>query len=108
MGSPSHRGPRRETETNALGEKTLLAGAQSYRPDSAFADAIAPKPRSESSVAAYVPRGTTGTGFASVFGCPTWAGRPISKWCAYGYWNADGTELTVTRVDVKRRAVWLK
>jgi len=33
---------------------------------------------------------------------PTWAGRPVSKWCRYGYWNEDGTELTVTRSDVKR------
>lgn len=39
---------------------------------------------------------------ARLQGVTTWGGRPISKWCRYGYWNEDGTELTVTRVDVKR------
>jgi len=40
--------------------------------------------------------------------CPTWGQRPISKWCRWGYWNETGTHLTVTGIDVKRRAVWLK
>jgi len=30
--------------------------------------------------------------------CPTWSGRPISKWCRYGLWSEDGAELTVTLV----------
>ena len=28
----------------------------------------------------------------------TWAGRPVSKWCRWGYWEPDGSALNVTRI----------
>lgn len=39
---------------------------------------------------------------ACLQGVETWAGRPVSRWCRYGYWDEAGDELTVTRIDVKR------
>ena len=32
------------------------------------------------------------------FTVATWSGRPISKWCRYGFWREDGAELMVTRI----------
>jgi len=30
--------------------------------------------------------------------CPTWGGRPISRWCRWGYWSPNGRTMTVTRI----------
>jgi len=35
---------------------------------------------------------------ACLQGVATWAGRPVSKWCRWGYWEADGSALNVTRI----------
>lgn len=54
----------------------------------------------------YLPFGSLGNGQGTAFAAQAvffprpaaWAGRPVSKWCRYGFWNEDGTELTVTRI----------